>query len=621
MKKTSLVIAGMFLVTILGMAARPYLAPNDSTSAQLLTIVPNSGEIIVNKSKKTLVVGDGTTIGGLELMRQDLSNATAYTANRALISNSSGAVTTSSITDTKIGYLTDVTSNIQAQINAKQAIVSGVSDTEIGYLDGVTSAIQTQIDGKEPTITNSVFYVDNVNGLVGVHNATPAYNFEVNQSTTGVGTVTVTGVTNEVQNITPDTVPDTGTYTITFDSKTTAAIAFDADATAIQSALDTALLTDVTATGSMITAVELTFVGAYAAADQANATCTSSMTTLGEAVTTTTTEITKGATGTAVAGTSTEFLNTFKVGDTITVGGETKAISAIASNVAMTTAAFSTTHTASAYTLTGGNRFYIAGNGYINIPSLTASRALVLDSNKNIAVSATTGTELGYVNGVTSAIQTQLGNKAAIGANSDIMSLNTITKLKPATNSTAAITVCNATDTAIINIDTTNNRLGVNAVPGAPFSVKGPATATSGVARGVIFVTDTTAYAAGVGGCVIFAGKYNAAGDEAWNGYIGAVKTNATDGDYSADLVFGTRDNGYSVVEAVRINHLGKMGIGIAEPTARLHVPATTTAAYSASIKVDSGVLMTTPEHGAIESDGVHLYWTDNAGARHQLDN
>ena len=43
----------------------------------------------------------------------------------------------------------------------------------------------------------------------------------------------------------------------------------------------------------------------------------------------------------------------------------------------------------------------------------TASRALVTDSSKNIAVSTVTATELGYVSGVTSAIQTQLNGKSA----------------------------------------------------------------------------------------------------------------------------------------------------------------------------------------------------------------
>jgi len=57
-------------------------------------------------------------------------------------------------------------------------------------------------------------------------------------------------------------------------------------------------------------------------------------------------------------------------------------------------------------------------NGIINIdapntylPQLTASRALVLDSSKQIVSSVTTSTELSYVNGVTSPIQAQINAK------------------------------------------------------------------------------------------------------------------------------------------------------------------------------------------------------------------
>jgi hypothetical protein len=50
-------------------------------------------------------------------------------------------------------------------------------------------------------------------------------------------------------------------------------------------------------------------------------------------------------------------------------------------------------------------------SGTIALATLTASRAAVIDSSNNLAVSATTLTELSYVSGVTSAIQTQLNGK------------------------------------------------------------------------------------------------------------------------------------------------------------------------------------------------------------------
>ena len=50
----------------------------------------------------------------------------------------------------------------------------------------------------------------------------------------------------------------------------------------------------------------------------------------------------------------------------------------------------------------------------IEIDSLTASTALASDANKNVVSSSTTATELGYVHGVTSSIQTQLNGKEQI---------------------------------------------------------------------------------------------------------------------------------------------------------------------------------------------------------------
>jgi len=50
------------------------------------------------------------------------------------------------------------------------------------------------------------------------------------------------------------------------------------------------------------------------------------------------------------------------------------------------------------------------------LSGLTASRAVVTDGSKNLASSAVTTTELGYVSGVTSAIQTQIDNKQPLDA-------------------------------------------------------------------------------------------------------------------------------------------------------------------------------------------------------------
>ena len=77
------------------------------------------------------------------------------------------ATALNAVTATEIGYVDGVTSAIQTQLNAKQAVVSGVNDTEIGYLDGVTSAIQTQLDAKTAkstlTTTGDIYYASSAN--------------------------------------------------------------------------------------------------------------------------------------------------------------------------------------------------------------------------------------------------------------------------------------------------------------------------------------------------------------------------------------------------------------------------------------------------------------------------
>jgi hypothetical protein len=81
------------------------------------------------------------------------------------LANAGTALTT--VSATELGYLDGVTSAVQTQINAKQAVVSGVNDTEIGYLDGVTSAIQTQLDAKIAktltTTTGDIIYASSAN--------------------------------------------------------------------------------------------------------------------------------------------------------------------------------------------------------------------------------------------------------------------------------------------------------------------------------------------------------------------------------------------------------------------------------------------------------------------------
>lgn len=95
---------------------------------------------------------------------------------------------------------------------------------------------------------------------------------------------------------------------------------------------------------------------------------------------------------------------------------------------------------------------------------LTASRALVSDSSGKVAVSAVTATELGYLDGVTSAIQAQINAKAPTNnptftGTSTFDIINVLTKFSAPEGSVSnKFTIGNF----ILSYDTTNDRLVIS---------------------------------------------------------------------------------------------------------------------------------------------------------------
>jgi hypothetical protein len=135
-------------------------------------------------------------------------------------------------------------------------------------------------------------------------------------------------------------------------------------------------------------------------------------------------------------------------------------------------------------------------------------------------------------------------------------------------------------------------------------------------------VIDDTAQTTGVGGSIVFTGKYADAGTVLGGGpYIKAYKTNSTTGDYGFGLAFGTRTNGVGAAATrMTIDSIGNVGIGVTQ-TAVLHLKAGTATASTAPLKFTSGTLLGTTEGGTIEYNGTHLYFTaTDAGTRYQLD-
>lgn len=67
-----------------------------------------------------------------------------------------------------------------------------------------------------------------------------------------------------------------------------------------------------------------------------------------------------------------------------------------------------------------------ASVGYIYMPSAVASRVPYFDANKELVTSPVTSTELGYLDGVTSAIQTQINGKSPTAGNTGLTTVGTI---------------------------------------------------------------------------------------------------------------------------------------------------------------------------------------------------
>lgn len=92
---------------------------------------------------------------------------TNLTANRALLSDGNGKVAVSAVTNTELGYLDGVTSNIQTQLNGKQASGSYVTTNTSQTITGTkTFTGENQFESNSPnllTIKNP--YMDLVNGV------------------------------------------------------------------------------------------------------------------------------------------------------------------------------------------------------------------------------------------------------------------------------------------------------------------------------------------------------------------------------------------------------------------------------------------------------------------------
>ncbi|MDA1169310.1 MAG: hypothetical protein O3A36_03155, partial [bacterium] len=95
-----------------------------------------------------------------------------------------------------------------------------------------------------------------------------------------------------------------------------------------------------------------------------------------------------------------------------------------------------------------------------------------------------------------------------------------------------------------------------------------------GAAREIMQLTDSTSFAAGVGGGLSFLGKGNTAGGVIQYASLKGIKENGTDGNYLGAFVLATSISNGIPTERLRVNSSGYLGIGNTSPTLYLQGPS-----------------------------------------------
>jgi hypothetical protein len=366
---------------------------SDITSLNSVTI---TGDLTVSGTTTTV---NSTEVNIGNAFKFEGTTADAYettlgiidpTADREiLLPNATGTVQlrVNSVSDEEISYLDGVTSAIQTQLNNKQAVVSGVSDTEIGYLDGVTSAIQTQINGKQAIVANvsdtEIGYLDGVTSPIQTQideklasaSAATTYAPLASPTFTGVvtlpaGTVTSSMILNGTI-VSGDLATDAVAATNLASNAVTTAKILDANVT-------TAKVADSAVTTAKIADSAITLA-----------------------------KIADGS------------IESSKIADATIVNGDISLTAAIALSKLATDPLARANHTGTqtASTISDFNEAAQDAVGTILGTGLTysdASNTITVDStNVQLRVANVSDTEIGYLDGVTSAIQTQIDAKLA----------------------------------------------------------------------------------------------------------------------------------------------------------------------------------------------------------------
>ena len=289
--------------------------------------------------------------------RADIATGTAY---RILANDSSGAISENAALTASRAILSD---------SNGQLISSSVTSTELGYVSGVTSAIQTQLDAKLSlsggTMTGDIAMGSHkVTGLAAPTTNGDALRYDMLGANSGIATLDSGGKV-PLSQLPASLMEYQGTWNASTNTPTLA------DGTGVSGYFYRVQVAGTQNLGSgsqtFVVGDWVMYNGAIWQLAHAGADAVLSVNGASGVVVLTTDDISEGTT-----------------------------------NKYFTDARAQGAITGAASTITTSN--------------LTASKALVSDGSGKVAVSSVTSTELGYVSGVTSSIQTQLNGKQATGS-------------------------------------------------------------------------------------------------------------------------------------------------------------------------------------------------------------
>jgi hypothetical protein len=133
---------------------------------------------------------------------------------------------------------------------------------------------------------------------------------------------------------------------------------------------------------------------------------------------------------------------------------------------------------------------------------------------------------------------------------------------------------------------------------------------TANFASSSFLAADSTNMAAGVGGEIVFIGKYATGVDDyAFYGGIKGFKENATDNNTACALGFYTRPTGTLPTERMRIDSSGNVGIGVTSPNAKLSL------AGGSNINSQNSILYI--DTNSYYASGADRYITSSTAARY----